>query len=54
MNDMEFHQVLLLTNALFQIIFLSCPCLAPYCSILEPNFFNCMCMLAIFAFRIEV
>lgn len=52
-KGIEFHQVLLFSNARFHIGCLSCPCLLPYCSMLEPNFFNCICMLAIFAFRIE-
>jgi len=52
-KGIEFHQVLLFVNARFHIGFLSCPCLLPYCSMLEPNFFNCMCMLAMLALRIE-
>lgn len=52
-KGIEFHQVLLFVNARFHMGCLSYPCLLPYCSMLDPNFFNCMCMLAMFAFRIE-
>ena len=53
MKGVLFHQVLLFVKARLQFIVFWYPCLRPYASMPAPSRFNCMCMLAMLALRID-
>lgn len=53
MIDNLLNHTLLFTNARFHTFVLVYPRLMAYASILAPSFFSCICMAAMFAFRME-